>query len=101
MFLGPVQAQCKATTAKPTPVTLPQIKGKTIDGAPFTLSSIKGSVVLVMLWSTDCAVCRGKMPELRNNYLSWAVKPFKLAAAGTDSRVQELVDYERIISRQS
>jgi thiol-disulfide isomerase/thioredoxin len=46
---------------------MPQIEGKTIEGAPFKLSSLKGKVVLVMFWSTGCAVCRDKMPELRNN----------------------------------
>ena len=78
---------------------LPQIDGKTIDGTPFKLSSLKGKVVLVMYWSTGCAVCRDKMPELRNNYEGWMGKPFELVAISTDSRVQDLLDYERIISR--
>jgi peroxiredoxin len=80
-------------------VTLPQIEGKTIDGSPFTLTSLKGKVVLVMYWSTGCAVCRDKMPELRSNYEGWMGKPFELVAISTDSRVQDLLDYERIITR--
>ena len=80
-------------------VIQPQIDGKTIDGNPFKLSSLKGKVVLVMFWSTGCAVCRDKMPELRNNYAGWAGKPFELVAVSTDGRVQDLLDYERIISR--
>ena len=60
---------------------------------------LKGKVVLVMFWSTGCAVCRNKMPELRNNYAGWAGKPFELVAVSTDTRVQDLLDYERIISR--
>ena len=80
-------------------VTLPQIEGKTIDGNPFKLSALKGKVVLVMYWSTGCAVCRDKMPELRSNYEGWMSKPFELVAISTDSRVQDLLDYERIISR--
>jgi len=99
LFLSPVQAQSTATTAKPAPVILPQIEGKTINGAPFTLSMLIGIVVLVMFWATGCAVCRDKMPELRNNYSGWAGKPFELVAVSTDSRVQDLLDYERIISR--
>ena len=99
LFLAPAVAQTTATPAKPAPVMLPQIEGKTIDGAPFTLSTLKGKVVLVMFWSTGCAVCRDKMPELRNNYAGWAGKPFELVAVSTDSRVQDLLDYERIISR--
>lgn len=74
------------------------IEGKTIDGAPFKLSSLKGKVVLVMFWSTDCAVCRDKMPELRTNYQGWNGKPFELVAVSLDRRAQDLMDYERIIS---
>ena len=93
-----------ATPARPASaasatVMVPQIEGKTIDGNPFKLSSLKGKVVLVMYWSTGCAVCRDKMPELRSNYEGWMGKPFELVAISTDSRVQDLLDYERIISR--
>ena len=87
-----------ASQAAPV-VTLPQIDGKTIDGNPFKLASLKGKVVLVMYWSTGCAVCRDKMPELRSNYEGWMGKPFELVAISTDTRVQDLLDYERIISR--
>ena len=79
--------------------SLPQIDGKAIDGTPFKLASLKGKVVLVMFWSTSCAVCRDKMPELRSNYEGWVGKPFELVAISTDSRIQDLLDYERIISR--
>lgn len=79
-------------------VTVPDIEGKTIEGNPFKLSSLKGKVVLVMYWSTGCAVCRDKMPELRNNYAGWAGKPFEMVVVNTDARVQDFLDYERIIS---
>ena len=101
----PVMAQTPAASAglaKPASaaaVVLPQLEGKTIDGAPFNMNMLKGKVVLVMFWSTGCAVCRDKMPELRNNYAGWAGKPFELVAVSTDARVQDLLDYERIISR--
>ena len=97
---APVAASPAApVSAAAVPVTLPVIEGKTIDGAPFRLSSLKGKVVLVMFWSTGCAVCRDKMPELRTNYEGWNGKPFELVAVSTDTRVQDLLDYERIISR--
>ena len=99
LLFGSALAQNAAPPAKPAPVILPQMEGKTIDGAPFNLSMLKGKVVLVMFWSTGCAVCRDKMPELRNNYSGWAGKPFEMVAVSTDSRVQDLLDYERIISR--
>ncbi|UUZ78441.1 TlpA family protein disulfide reductase [Polaromonas sp. P1(28)-13] len=52
-----------------------------------------------MFWSTGCAVCRDKMPELRTNYEGWSGKPFELVAVNTDTRAQDFLDYERIISR--
>ena len=103
LFLGSALAhvtpQVTPSPANPALVMLPQIEGKTIDGTPFNLSMLKGKVVLVMFWSTGCAVCRDKMPEMRNNYAGWAGKPFELVAVSTDTRVQDFLDYERIISR--
>ncbi|MES2975592.1 MAG: TlpA disulfide reductase family protein [Pseudomonadota bacterium] len=77
----------------------PVLEGSTIEGKPFRLATLKGKVVLVMFWSTGCAVCRDKMPELRQNYEGWAGKPFELVLVSVDSRVQDLNDYEKIISR--
>ena len=95
-------ATAKTASAITTPaaaITLPQMEGKTIDGSPFKLASLKGKVVLVMFWSTACAVCRDKMPELRTNYEGWAGKPFELVAVNNDAKMQDFLDYERIISR--
>lgn len=100
--LAQVAAPTKTASAAavaPVLVTTPQVEGKTIDGNPFKLASLRGKVVLVMFWSTGCAVCRDKMPELRTNYEGWAGKPFELVAVSTDTRIQDLLDYERIISR--
>ena len=80
-------------------VTALQIEGKTIEGNPFKLASLKGKVVLVMFWSTGCAVCRDKMPELRTNYEGWMGKPFEMVVVNNDTRVQDFLDYERIISQ--
>ena len=79
-------------------VAVPAIEGKTIDGKPFKLSMLKGKVVLVMFWSTDCAVCRDKMPELRENYAGWNGKPFEVVAVNTDTRKKDFMEYERIIA---
>lgn len=78
--------------------TAPVIEGITFDGKPFKLSMLKGKVVLVMFWSTGCAVCRDKMPELRENYAGWSGKPFELVAVNTDVRKKDLMDYERIVA---
>ena len=79
-------------------VTMPLLSGKTSEGKPFNLQSLRGKVVLLMYWSTDCAVCRDKMPELRQNYAGWQNKPFELVLVSTDRRMQDVEDYEKIIS---
>jgi thiol-disulfide isomerase/thioredoxin len=93
--LSVAQAQ---SASPPAATSLPTMEGKTIDGKPFKLSMLKGKVVLVMFWSTGCAVCRDKMPELRENYAGWNGKPFEIVAVNTDARSQDFMDYERIIA---
>ena len=88
-----------ASQPSAAPIANPQIEAKTVDGKPFNLSALKGKVVLVMFWSTACAVCRDKMPELRTNYEGWVGKPFEVVAISTDTRIQDVLDYERILSR--
>ncbi len=95
------QPAAPATAAVPSnaaTVVQLSIEGRTVDGKPFALSALKGKVVLVMFWSTNCAVCRDKMPELRQNYEGWAGKPFELVLVSHDKRVKDLDDYEKIIS---
>lgn len=89
----PVAAQ---TTTGPA---VPAIESRTIEGKPFKLASLKGKVVLVMFWSTDCAVCRDKMPELRQNYEGWKSQPFELVLVSTDRRKEDVQAYEKIITR--
>ena len=78
---------------------VPVVEGRTIDGKPFQLASLRGKVALLMFWSTECAVCRDKMPELRQNYEGWAGKPFEMVLVSTDRKMSDLADYEKIISR--
>lgn len=89
LWLPPVLAQ---------PSAAPAVDGRTLEGMPFSLAGLRGKVVLLMFWSTDCAVCRDKMPELRQNYEGWRGKPFELVLVSTDRRLKDLDDYERIIS---
>ena len=89
-------ALCAPALAQTAP---PAVEGKTIEGKPFKLDSLKGKVVLVMFWSTGCAVCRDKMPELRQNYEGWAGKPFEMVLVSTDRAMADLDAYEKIISR--
>ncbi len=95
----PALAQTADSGVSAKVLAAPVVEGKTIDGTTFKLSSLKGKVVMVMFWSTGCAVCRDKMPELRNNYEGWNGKPFELVVISTDRRIQDLLDYERIITR--
>lgn len=79
--------------------TVPMVKGTTNDGKPFDLGSMRGKVVLLMFWSTNCSVCRDKMPELRQNHAGWSGKPFELVLVSTDAKVKDLYDYEKVLSR--
>lgn len=85
--------------AAPAPAHAQSLEGRTVEGKPFQLAQLKGKVVLLMFWSTDCAVCRDKMGELRQNYAGWAGKPFEMVLVSTDRRARDLADYEAIISR--
>ncbi len=96
-------AQTPAPATGTTPSTVasivePAIEGRTLDGKPFALNALKGKVVLVMFWSTECAVCRDKMPELRQNYEGWMGKPFEMVLVSHDKRMKDVDDYEKIIS---
>jgi peroxiredoxin len=77
----------------------PALEGRTVDGKPFRLATLKGKVVLVMFWSTGCAVCRDKMPELRQNHEGWSGKPFELVLVSTDRRMEDLHAYEQAVAR--
>lgn len=75
----------------------PSISGTTLDKKIFNLAALKGKVVLVMFWSTDCAVCRDKMPELRENVLGWADKPFEVVLISVDRRMADVDSYNAIV----
>lgn len=94
LALGLAQAPAWALEPGETPV----IQGRTLAGAPFNLSALRGKVVLVLFWSTDCAVCRDKMPELRANAQGWRGKPFELVTISVDRRLQDAADYEKLVS---
>ncbi|MBS7806077.1 TlpA disulfide reductase family protein [Variovorax sp. PCZ-1] len=76
-----------------------QIAGKTLDGQAFDLAKQKGKVVLVMFWATDCAVCRDKMRELRENAKGWQGQPFTLVLISADRRMSDVDSYNAIINK--
>ncbi len=64
--------------------TAPALAGATADAQPFDLAARRDKVVLLVFWSTDCAVCRDKMAELRANARGWQGQPFELVGINTD-----------------
>lgn len=75
-----------------------QLSGQTLDAKPYDLAQEQGKAILVFFWSTDCAVCRDKMPELRNNYSAWRDKGFQLVAVSLDKNLADVQSYDRILS---
>ncbi len=86
-------AQAPATAPAP-----PRLSGQTFEGQPFDLASLRGKVVLVVFWSTTCAVCRDKMGELRANYEGWRGQPFEMVLVNQDRRLQDVQAYEQILA---
>lgn len=89
----------KQTAAAPAEMIAPVITGATLEKKPFSLAALKGKVVLVMFWSTDCAVCRDKMPELRENVQGWADKPFDMVLVSVDRNMRDVDSYNSIINQ--
>ena len=75
------------------------LTGQTLDGRPYDLRQDEGKVVLVFFWSTDCPVCRDKMPELRANFEGWRDKGFQLLAVNVDKSIEAVRTYEAILNR--
>lgn len=84
-----------AQTAPVKPTVL-KLRAFASNGAEFTPGSIQGKVAVVFYWSTNCAVCRDSLPELRKNLFGWREKPFALVTVNVDKSVREWLDYERI-----
>ena len=88
-----------AQTTPPTPADAPPVlRGNTLDGKVFDLQSLRGKVVMVVFWSTDCAVCRDKMLELRANVKGWAGQPFELVSVSTDRQRSNAVSYQQLVN---
>lgn len=114
LIATPTQVMAQAPAQTPTPSTptasntvtsphpalgsSPTLLGKRMDGQAFNLNSLKGKVVLVFFWTTNCPVCRDKMPELRENYAGWRNQAFELVTVSLDARRKDIDDYEQIMS---
>ncbi|MEO8152962.1 MAG: TlpA disulfide reductase family protein [Rhizobacter sp.] len=83
----------------PAPARTFTLEGKTLDGRAYDIRQDQGKAVLVFFWSTDCPVCRDKMPELRANYEAWRDKGFQLVAVSLDRNLAELKSYDSVVNR--
>ncbi len=93
----PAWGQAQDIRAAKPPV--PRLSGLTFEGQPFDLASLRGKVVLIVFWSTGCAVCRDKMGELRANYEGWRGQPFEMVLVSQDRRFQDVQAYEQILAQ--
>ena len=84
---------------EPTPApAMAELRGVTPGGQPVVLETLRGRVVMVFFWSTECAVCRNKMPELRANAAGWHGQDFTLLGVNMDSQEAEFLRYERVVT---
>ncbi|MCV0439345.1 MAG: TlpA family protein disulfide reductase [Hydrogenophaga sp.] len=99
MALGgpPGFAQAAPAEVATPAATAPELRGTTLDGQPFDLAALRGKVVMVLFWSTDCAVCRDKMPELRANLKGWQGRPFELVGVSTDRDRAAIETHHRLV----
>jgi thiol-disulfide isomerase/thioredoxin len=97
--------QTAIATGLVVPASLPAqgaaatLSGTTLEGQPYDMKAEQGKVVLVFFWTTDCAVCRDKMPELRLNFEAWRDKGFQLVAVNADKSLSSVQEYQAILDR--
>ena len=91
---APSHAQTAAVPAVGSAFTLSAMNP---DSIRFDTASLRGKVTVVFFWSTNCAVCRDKLGELRANLAGWRDKPFSLVLVNVDRKVQDWLAYERVI----
>jgi len=77
--------------------SVPELSGRMLSGRTLSLAGLRGKVVLLWFWSTGCSICRDVLPELRANYAGWRGKPFELVTVATDSNIDDVRSYERIV----
>ena len=76
---------------------LATLSGHTSRGEVVDLAALHGKVVMLLFWSTDCAVCLDKLPELRRNLAGWRGKDFVVIAVNQDPMARDLAAYEQVL----
>ncbi|WP_373870123.1 thiol:disulfide interchange protein TlpA [Azorhizobium oxalatiphilum] len=69
-----------------TPRRLPELAFTDADGKPVTLADLKGKTLLVNLWATWCVPCRKEMPALDQLEKVAGGKDFQVVAINLDTR---------------
>lgn len=97
--LGALVCCGAATFAQETPLALTvgstlQLAATDAKGKPFSPAQAQGKVAVVFIWSTNCAVCRDSLPELRSNLRGWANKPFVLISTNIDRKTEDWLAYD-------
>lgn len=88
-----------AQGATPAQARAASLVGRTLQPATVDLAQLRGKVVLLFFWSTDCAVCLDKLPELRRNLEGWRGKDFVIIAVSQDRSVADLKAYEQVLDK--
>jgi len=96
--LATAQAPSAAPSSAVPSGAAPQLRGIDRQGQVFDLAAQRGRVVMVFFWSTACAVCRDKMPELRANLRGWREQPFTLVGVNTDPARSSFDEWERLVA---
>ena len=93
---------CLAVSAQAQPATVVplSLQAQNLGGERFAAQErLRGKVTIVFFWSTDCAVCRDSLPELRANLAGWRDKPFALVTVNVDRNPADWQAYERILGQ--
>ncbi len=86
----------QAAPRAPAAPTAFELRGPSLRGEPYDLARQRGRVVMVVYWSTECAVCGDKLPELRQNLAGWATKPFDLVLVNVNAKEGDWRRYEQL-----
>jgi peroxiredoxin len=96
------QATLASSLSMPTwlhaqPAKTITLSGMTLDNKSYSLKQDQGKAILLFFWTTECAVCRDKLPELRTNFLGWRDKGFQLVTVNMDKSLSSARDYQAAI----
>lgn len=83
----------------PTGAGLPsnwQLQASSLSGEAFAAGQLQGRVAVVVYWSTNCAVCRDTLAELRTSLEGWRKKPVAVVQVNVDKNAEDWRSYEQI-----